>query len=66
MRPPTPCNHMGEVVKLNPARWVYGTPGIIHARYRCVECGMEWDDPTETPDTSDVWSKAGPRGMYAS
>jgi hypothetical protein len=62
---PSPCNHY-TYVKMNEARWVYGTPGIIPARYRCTVCGMEWDDPTELPDTSRVWSKGGPLGMHPS
>jgi len=60
-----PCNHYAYT-RLSEARWVYGTPGIISARYRCTDCGMEWDDPTELPDTSHVWSKGGPRGMHPS
>ena len=31
---------------------VYGTSGILYARYRCSDCRCEWDDPSERPSES--------------
>ena len=47
MKPP-PCSH-DTVVRIRPAEPVYGTPGVLYARYRCSDCECEWDDPTESP-----------------
>jgi hypothetical protein len=33
---------------------VYGTQGILYARYRCSDCECEWDDPSERPSGGHV------------
>lgn len=50
---PLPCEHVP--VKVSDAAWVYGTPGIIYARYRCAICHVSWDDVTERPLDARTW-----------
>lgn len=30
----------------------YLVPSVLYARYRCIDCECEWDDPIEKPGTS--------------
>lgn len=49
------CDHLHST-KVRDAQWVYGTPGILPAQYRCVDCGIWWDDPSESPPEGQSWT----------
>lgn len=51
---PKRCDHL-KVNKVRDAQWVYGTPGILPARYQCMDCGISWDDSTEKPPEGQSW-----------
>jgi len=42
-------------IRIRDAQWVFGTPGILYARYRCTQCHAEWDNVTERPKSSQIW-----------
>lgn len=42
------CRHK-RTEKIRDAQVVFGYPGWTVARYRCLDCGAFWDDPTEKP-----------------
>lgn len=45
--PPVCETNHANTKRIREAQVVYGTPGVIFARYRCLDCGIEWDDPSE-------------------
>jgi len=48
---PKQCDHPNPR-RVQAAQVVFGTPGVLPARYACDECGVSWDDPTERPDSN--------------
>ena len=48
---PKRCDHPNPR-RVQAAQVVFGTPGVLPARYVCDECGVSWDDPTERPDSN--------------
>ena len=51
---PKPCDHPNPR-RVQAAQVVFGTPGVLPARYVCDECRAYWDDPTERPDASPAY-----------
>ena len=51
---PNPCDHPNPR-RVRAAQVVFGTPGVLPARYKCDECGVWWDDPTERPDATPAF-----------
>ena len=51
---PAPCPHKATT-RIQHAQWVFGTRAWTYARYRCTDCHVEWDDPTETPEAVQSW-----------
>ncbi len=64
MSKPPRCDH-DNTERIREAQFVYGIPGHFFARYRCVDCRVEWDDPTELPVSSSVeWDQtSGKRSL---
>lgn len=59
--PPICETNHANTKRMQEAQIVYGTPGFIFARYRCLNCGIEWDDPSEPVSGISVryWQKEG-------